>query len=147
LERLRPGLPVLYLVGAGKTIARCSIEAQAPGSVLAIPFTQEQLLARVGDLLEAAARHPNGEQLWKRLVAVSDWLPEPTAMLHVYETHQAELAASHVALLSAGDIEHAFRPTNSKARPYGISVRARDVAVARRLTEQVSAARPSIVAA
>ena len=45
LERLQPGLPVLYLVGALKTVARCSIEAQAPGSVLAAPFTEKQLIA------------------------------------------------------------------------------------------------------
>jgi CheY-like chemotaxis protein len=71
LERLRPGLPVLYLVGASKTIARCSIEAQAPGSVLAVPFTEEQLMARVGSLLdvEAGARQRSGERLWQRLAA------------------------------------------------------------------------------
>src|SRR5580698_5268859 len=40
LERLRPGLPVLYLVGPDKSIARCSIEAHAPESVLMTPFTE-----------------------------------------------------------------------------------------------------------
>jgi DNA-binding response OmpR family regulator len=74
LERLHPGLPVLYLVGAGKTIARCSIEAQAPGSVLAVPFTAEQLIARIGGLLdvEAAARQRPGKRLWERPIAASD---------------------------------------------------------------------------
>jgi two-component system response regulator GlrR len=74
LERLQPGLPVLYLVGASKTIARCSIEAQAPGSVLAVPFTEEQLMERVGGLLavEAVARQRPGERLWARSVAASD---------------------------------------------------------------------------
>jgi DNA-binding response OmpR family regulator len=147
LERLRPGLPVLYLVGAGKTIARCSIEAQAPGAVLAIPFTEEQLVARVGGLLEAAAHQRPDEQMWERLIAVSDWIPSPTAMLHVYETRQADLALSHVAMLSAGDIEHAFRPTNSKAAPYGVAVRLRDVALARCLIEQVSPGGRFVVAA
>jgi CheY-like chemotaxis protein len=73
LDRLRPGLPVLYLVGADKTIARCSIEAQAPGSVLAVPFTEEQFIARVGALLdvEAAARQRPGERLWEQLIAAS----------------------------------------------------------------------------
>ena len=73
LERLRPGLPVLYLVGAGKTIARCSIEAQAPGSVLAVPFTEEQLMARVGGLVdvEAAERQVPRERPWERLIAGS----------------------------------------------------------------------------
>jgi DNA-binding response OmpR family regulator len=73
LERLRPGLPVLYLVDANKTIARCSIEAQAPGSVLVVPFTEEQLIARVGGLLdgEAAAGQKFGEQGWEGLIAAS----------------------------------------------------------------------------
>jgi DNA-binding NtrC family response regulator len=80
LERLHPGLPVLYLVGAGKTIARCSIEAQAPGSVLAVPFTEEQLIARVGSLLdvEGAARRRSGERLWERLAANSDRMASTT---------------------------------------------------------------------
>ena len=79
LERLQPGLPVLYLVGAGKTIARCSIEAQAPGSVLAVPFTGEQLLARVGVLLAGeAARQRQAEWLWERVVATSDRMAPTT---------------------------------------------------------------------
>ncbi len=121
LEHLRPGLPVLYLVGKGRSIARCSIEAQAPESVLAIPFTEEQLIARVGGLLEAAARHTPDEQMWERLIAVSDWIPSPTATLHVYEAGQAALAESHMAMLSADDIPHAFRPTNSPAALYGVT--------------------------
>jgi DNA-binding NtrC family response regulator len=73
LERLRPGLPVLYLVGSGKSIARCSIEAQAPGSVLVVPFTEDQFIARVGGLLDvqAAPRQMPRERLWERLVAGS----------------------------------------------------------------------------
>jgi CheY-like chemotaxis protein len=71
LERLRPGLPVLYLVGEDKTIARCSIEAQAPDAVLAVPFTEEQLIAHVGGLLdvEVASRQRPGERLWEQLIA------------------------------------------------------------------------------
>jgi CheY-like chemotaxis protein len=74
LERLRPGIPMLYLFGAIKSIARCSIEARAPGSVLATPFTEEQLIARVGGLLdvETAARQMPGERRWERLIATSD---------------------------------------------------------------------------
>jgi len=80
LERLQPGLPVLYLVGACKTIARCSIEAQAPGSVLAIPFTEKQLVARVGGLMnvEPAARQRPGERLWERLIDASARMLLPT---------------------------------------------------------------------
>ena len=82
LERLRPGLPVLYLVGPGKTIARCSIEAQAPDSVLVAPFTAEELIARVEGLLnvEAAARRMRGQLQWEQLVAASD------GMLFSHET-------------------------------------------------------------
>ena len=71
LERLRPGLPMLYLFGATKSIARCSIEAQAPGSVLAAPFTEEQLIDRVDGLLdvEAAALQRPGERRWDRLIS------------------------------------------------------------------------------
>jgi DNA-binding response OmpR family regulator len=74
-ERLRPGLPVLYLFGTAESIARCSIEKQAPGSVLAAPFSEEQLIARVGSLLldvQPAARHQSGERRWEHLVGASD---------------------------------------------------------------------------
>jgi DNA-binding response OmpR family regulator len=147
LERLRPGLPVLYLVGAGKTIASCSIEAQAPGSVLAVPFTEEQLIARVDGLIEAAARQGPDERLWERLIAVSDWIPSPIALLQVYETRQAALAEGHVAMLSIGNVQHAFRTTNCKEAPYGVTVCSRDVTRARCLIGQVSADRQFVVAA
>jgi CheY-like chemotaxis protein len=72
LERLQPGLPVLYLVGASKTIARCSIEAQAPGAVLAVPFTEAQFMEHVGGLLAVGTgRRRPGERLRER-VAASD---------------------------------------------------------------------------
>jgi DNA-binding NtrC family response regulator len=149
LERLHPGLPVLYLVGAFKSIARCSIEAQAPGSVLMVPFTEEQLIARVGGLLqvEAAARQRRGERLWDRLIAASDWIPSGTAMLHVYELRQAALAEGHAATLSAGNVQHTFRATNSEAAPYCITVSAQDVTHALWLIGQGSAGRPLVVAA
>ena len=147
LERLQPGLPVLYLTGAGKTIARCSIEAQSPGAALAVPFTEEELIARASALLEAAARQGPDERLWERLIAVSDWIPSPIAMLQVYETRQATLAEVHVATLSAGDIQHAFRTTNCKAAPYGVTVCARDLVRARRLIGRDSDERQFVVAA
>jgi DNA-binding response OmpR family regulator len=141
LEHLRPGLPVLYLVGDGKSIARCSIEAQAPDSVLALPFTEEQLNARVSGLLDVkgAAHRRRHEGLWERLVAASEWIPSAATMFHVYDIHQATLAAGHVALLSAGDIHYAFQPTNCEAAPYCMSIRAQDVSRARCLIGQASA--------
>jgi DNA-binding response OmpR family regulator len=51
LERLRPGFPVLYVVGPKPTILRCSIEAQAPDCVIVTPFREEDLRARVNGLL------------------------------------------------------------------------------------------------
>jgi DNA-binding response OmpR family regulator len=149
LARLRPALPVLYLVGAGKSVARCSIEAQAPGSVLAIPFTEEQLIARAGGLLDAdaAARHGHGERLWDRLIAASNWIPSGTAMLYVYELRQAALAEGHAAALSGGNLQYTFRATNCDAAPYSMTVRAQDVTHARWLIGQASAASPIVVAA
>jgi CheY-like chemotaxis protein len=149
LEHLRPGLPMLYLVGPEKNIARSSIEAQAPGSVLTVPFTEEQLIARVGGLLdvEAAACQRRGERLWDRLIAASDWIPSGTAMLYVYELRQAALAEGHAATLSAGNVQHAFRATNCEAAPYCITVGAQDVTHARWLIGQASGGSPLVVAA
>jgi DNA-binding NtrC family response regulator len=149
LNHLRPGLPMLYLVGSAKSIARCSIEAQAPGSVLAVPFTEEQLIARVGGLLdvEAAARQRYREGRWDRLIAGSDWIPSGTAMLHVYELRQAAIAERHAAILTAGNVQHTFRATNCGAAPYSMTVRALDVTLARCLIGQASSDRSFVVAA
>lgn len=149
LERLRPGLPVLYIAGARKTIARCSIEAQSPWAVLAAPFTEEQFIGRVEGLLgmEAAARLMPDDQLWDRLMADSDGISSATTMLYVYEPGQSTLAAGHVTVLRAANIRNAFRPTNFEAAPYSMIVRASDVARARGLIAQVCAAKPLVIAA
>ena len=149
LNHLRPGLPVLYLVGAFKSIARCSIEEQAPGSVLTVPFTEEQLIASVGGLLdvEAAVRQRHGERVWDRLIAASDWIPSGGSMLFVYELRQAALAEGHAATLSAGNVQCTFRITNCEAAPYSVAVRAQDVTHARCLIGQASVGRPLVVAA
>jgi DNA-binding response OmpR family regulator len=149
LVRLRPGLPILYLVGPDKSIARCSIEARAPESVLITPFTGEQLIQRVGGLLtlEAADRRPPQEQQGERLIADSDPIRSGPAILHVYELRQAALAADHIAILDAGNIHHSVRPTNCDAAPYGMVVPAKDVALARVLLAQASARAPMVSAA
>jgi DNA-binding response OmpR family regulator len=148
LERLRPGLPVLYLVSERKTIVRCSIEAEAPDSVLVSPFTEEQLMARAERLLEAAPdRQLPDEQLWERLVAASDRISSGTAMLYLYEQQQAPLAAGHMATLRAGKIHHAFRLTNDEAVPYSMVVSATDVTRAQGLIADVSVGRRLIPAA
>jgi DNA-binding response OmpR family regulator len=75
LERLRPGLPVLYLFGTTESIARCSIQKQAPGSVLVAPFSEEQLIARIGSLLldvKSAARQRSGDRRWEHFIGASD---------------------------------------------------------------------------
>jgi DNA-binding NtrC family response regulator len=140
LERLRPGLPVLYVAGARRTIACCSIAAQSPGAVLAVPFTAEQFLGRVEGLLDLeAARQLPDEQLWERLLADSVRLSSETTMLYVYELGQSALAAGHVTMLRAAQIRHALRPTNFEAAPYSVMVRAVDAARARGLIAQVCA--------
>jgi DNA-binding response OmpR family regulator len=63
LERLRPGLSVLYLVSERKTIASCSIQAKAPDSVLIAPFTAQLLVARVDRLLDAIPVLPPARRL------------------------------------------------------------------------------------
>jgi DNA-binding NtrC family response regulator len=139
LERLRPGLPVLYLAGARKTIASCSIEAQSPGSVLPAPFTEEQFMGRVENLLDVGADAPQipHERLWERLIADSDRMPPLATLLYVYEAGQSALAAGHVTMLRAGNIRHAFRLTNYEAAPYSVIVRAADASRARSLIAQV----------
>jgi len=139
LERLRPGLLMLYLVGASQTLAGCNIESQVPACVLTAPFTEKQFTSRIEGLrnLGAAARHMAGEQLWEGLIADSNKLSPGTALLYVYERGQAALAASHVNMLIAGRIRSAFRPTNQAAAPYCMIVPAPDFHRARRLIAPV----------
>lgn len=51
LTRLRPGFPVLYIFGSHKTILHCSLEAEAPASVLSAPFREADLITRIDALL------------------------------------------------------------------------------------------------
>ncbi len=63
LERLQPGLSLLYLVSERKTIASCSIQAEAPDSVLIAPFTEQLLMARVDRLLDVVPLLPPARRL------------------------------------------------------------------------------------
>lgn len=57
LARLFPEFPILYVVGQRESVLRCSMEAECPESVLISPFTEEQLAARIEQLmLPRAAR-------------------------------------------------------------------------------------------
>jgi len=149
LERLRPGLPILYLVGAERSIARCSIEAQAPHSVLTTPFTEQQLLDRAGRLLkiEIAARRAPEAQQWDRLIAASAPVLSGAGILHVYGLRQAPLAADHISILRAGAIDHSVRPTNCDEAPYSVAVHAKDAARARFLLTKASGSRQLVSAA
>jgi DNA-binding NtrC family response regulator len=149
VERLQPALPVLYLAGAEKSIARCSIEAHAPNSVLVTPFTEEQLLDRVGRALaiEVAARHAPEEEAWQSLIVASDPIQSGSTILHMYELGQDTLAAHHIAMLQVGRIHHSVRPTNCHAAPYGLVVRAKDVARARALLAQATVIKQLVSAA
>ena len=135
LGRLRPGLRALHIVGARKTAARRSIEAHTLGWVLAMPFTEDRLIASIAGLIGMEA----DERLWSRLIAASERISSGTAVLCLYQTHQAGLAAGHAAALRAGGILHAFRPTNCQAAPLGMVVPAPDVERARSLTARVRA--------
>lgn len=148
LERL-PGPSILYIVGGGKSVARCSIEAYAPDSVLVAPFTQEQLIERVGVLLgiEVTARRSAEEETWERLMAASHPIPTGPAILHVYQLRQARLAVDHTARLHAGEIHHSIRPTNCHEAPYGMIVAAVDLARAQSLLAQATAGRQLVTAA
>jgi CheY-like chemotaxis protein len=149
LARLRPGLAVLYLVGSEPTIARASIEAQSPASVLASPFTEEEFIQRVTGLLNttAAAHQQSGEQLWDRLIEASDQISSGVALLYLYELAHSALAADHAAMLRSGGIPYAVRPTNYEACPYSIIVPVREAARARALIAEVSVDKRLISAA
>lgn len=51
LARLYPEFPVLYVVGQRESVLRRSIEVECPECVLLAPFTEEQLAARVEQLM------------------------------------------------------------------------------------------------
>jgi len=54
---------MLYLVGTCNSIACCSIEAQAPGSVLAIPRPSKKSLSRASAVFwTSKQRHARGAQ-------------------------------------------------------------------------------------
>jgi DNA-binding NtrC family response regulator len=143
LSRRRPQLPVLYLVGARKTIVRSSLEARAPDAVLAVPFTERNLMERVGGLLQVtvSSRKLSDGRLWRRLLGNSQPLPSGTVMLYVYEPRQAALASSHTAILRAANIRYAFRPTNYAALPYSLIVRPREIGRARTLIGNLASGR------
>jgi hypothetical protein len=116
--------------------------------VLLAPFKEEDLIARVTKLLQvdaAAVEHnaPDGH-LWERLIAASHPKLSGSVMLYVYEIMQAPLAAGHVAMLRAGNINYSFRPTNFEAAPYSMMVSSRDLNRARELIAQASSGRRRI---
>ena len=51
LERDSPVLKILYISGYTESIAAASLRSQSPDRVLLKPFTSEELLARIGELL------------------------------------------------------------------------------------------------
>jgi DNA-binding NtrC family response regulator len=141
LSRRRPKLPVLYLVGARHSIVRASLEARAPHAVLAVPFSEKNLIERIGGLLHVAvaSRRLSDGRLWERLLSNSQRLPSGIAMLHVYEPRQAALASGHMAILRAANLPCTLRPTNYAALPYSLIVRSREIQRARTLISNLSA--------
>jgi DNA-binding response OmpR family regulator len=53
LANLRPSFPVLYIVGAEKSLLQCCLEAEAPDAVLAAPVRGAELIARIEALMAA----------------------------------------------------------------------------------------------
>lgn len=56
LARLAPEFPVLYVVGHRQSVLRRSMEAQCPECVLIAPFSEEQLAARIEQLMSRRSR-------------------------------------------------------------------------------------------
>src|ERR1700743_379058 len=78
LERRRPGIPILYLVGPLMSIARCCIEAEAPSAVLPVPFSGRSLLESVVALSQIAPatvpmQPENGENTESRIPPSADY--------------------------------------------------------------------------
>lgn len=58
LDRLRPGMAILYMSSLPESIAMESIARRSPERVLAKPFTSDDLRQRVSHLLRPPAREP-----------------------------------------------------------------------------------------
>jgi len=143
LERLRPGIKILYTSGYGSSVAMESISHRSPDRVLLKPFDAAELVDRVSRL--AGARPAAGEDrsptllAWDRLVEASDRIEsEPADVLGYRDTIAAfAIAAAHSAALRAAGVPYTFRPHTDAEFPMTLVVAPADVQRARDLIGSV----------
>ncbi len=135
LARRRPDLPLLYVVGALPSIVRSSLEARVPYAVVAVPFSDRQIIAHAESLVSLGAN----AFLWRSLMADSRRISTETATLFAYQFRQTGIAALHVELLRAAKISHAIRRTRHSPAPYGLVVGLNQFGYARRLIAKAAA--------
>lgn len=58
IERIRPGMKILYISGHGSSVAMESISRRSPDHVLLKPFDAAELIGRVAQLLKPEAPAP-----------------------------------------------------------------------------------------
>jgi FixJ family two-component response regulator len=146
LERLRPGVKILYTSGYGSSVAMESISHRSPDRVLLKPFDAAELVERVSRLVAdepigiAAVSGSSPMPLaWDRLVEASDDLAsEAVEMLEYRDTIAAfAIAAAHAAALRAAGMKYAFRPHTQTDCPMTLVVAPPDAQLARDLIGSV----------
>ena len=119
LERLRPGIKILYTSGYGSSVAMESISHRSPDRVLLKPFDAAELVDRVSRLVgvepavvAADPAAPSVPLAWDRLVEASDRIEAAAAEVLGYRDTIAgfAIAAAHSAALRAAGLRYAFRP-------------------------------------
>jgi len=145
LERLRPGIKILYTSGYGSSVAMESISHRSPDRVLLKPFDATELAERVSRLVAdepvviAGAGVSPSPLAWDRLVEASDRIDtEPVEMLEYRDTVAAfAIAAAHSAALRAAGVQYAFRPRAGSEFAMALVVAAANVQHARNLIGSV----------
>ncbi len=145
LERLRPGMKILYTSGYGSSVAMESIGRRSPDHVLLKPFTGRLLIDRIAHLLHAERpRHAPTDPIarltesgfaWDRLMEASEELEGAATELVSYRDTVAgfAVAAAHGAALRAADVPYEFRAAGDEQYPFSLLVLAENVAAAQRL--------------
>jgi DNA-binding NtrC family response regulator len=154
LDRLRPGMKILYTSGHVSSVAMESIAQRSPDRVLFKPFDGNELLDRVIQLVgsdavsEAAAEglaamaestSAPSENAWHRLIEASDRIDTAAVEVIGYRDTGAAfaIAAAHSAALRAAGLRYAFRSKTLEALPFALFVASRDLRQARELIERV----------
>jgi CheY-like chemotaxis protein len=146
LERLRPGIKILYTSGYGSSVAMESISRRSPDRVLLKPFDAAELVERVSRLVglesPAVASEPASTTVplaWDRLVEASDPIEAVAAELLGYRDTIAAfaIAAAHSAALRAAGLKYAFRPHDGSEFPMTLVVATPDAQRARDLIGSV----------